>query len=129
MTYVSDSKFWHLHRGCHRSPAARDLKERLYKRQGGRCARCGESLPPWGGVLNLTTYDGMKRGRVEDSQANLLHRSCHPKGTYTWDKLRSDRSSDIWRRAIEWVIFLPWRLTSSLVSRRSSPRTDTQSRR
>lgn len=86
-------------------------------RQNKRCARCGKALPSWGGVLNLTTYDGMKRGHVSDSEANLLHRKCHPKGTYTWEKLRQDQSVDVWRRFIEWVFSLPGRLLRRLFSR------------
>lgn len=61
-------------------------------------------------VLNLTDYEGMKRGHVADSEANVLHRKCHPKGTYTWEKMRADQSSDVWRRAIEWTALAPFRL-------------------
>ena len=119
--WVSDGQFWKRHADWHRSGEAKAMKKRLLRRQSGLCARCGKPLPSWGGVLNLTSYEGMKRGRVDDSDANLLHRKCHPKGTYGWDKLRSDRKADRWInalgkalswswRAVRWLLLLPWRL-------------------
>lgn len=110
--WIPEAEFRRKHDTSHRSAAAMSLKKRLYKRQKGLCARCSKKLPPWGGVLNLTSYEGMKRGRMQDHEANLLHRRCHPKGTYTWQKLRADRRFDRDMAWIEWTCRLVWRLVT-----------------
>jgi hypothetical protein len=68
--------------------------------------------------LNLTRYwrDGKSVFLigVRDKDANLLCHGCHPKGTYSWEKLESDKDTDWWLGVIEGVCLLPFRVLAWL---------------
>lgn len=118
--WLPESEFRRKHASWHRSEAARAMKKRLYQRQNGLCARCKKPLHR--GVLNLTDYGTMKSGAVQDHEANLLHWRCHRKGTYSWEKLRADRSFDRDMAWIEWTCRLVWRLVTFPFRRTGQPR-------
>ncbi len=98
-----------------RSPRWKAVSTAAKERCDHRCYVCAYDWQTRGwGPLDTHHVDYSNLGHETFRDLACLCRSHHPKGAFSWEKLKMWRSSYRWRKRVAWIFRSVWSLTKLL---------------